>query len=104
MIEGMPARFLMEALIIFVNRDGLAYSFRYMAQATPKGTAKMVVINVNKSVPIIAGSMPPFVMPSVGNSLIKFHDTDDMPFEKISHKITPSTRHTIRVFPNSNNQ
>jgi hypothetical protein len=67
MIDGTPDRFLIEARIIFVNTDGLAYSFRYMAQDIPKGTAKIVVMKVSSNVPITAGRIPPFVIPLVGN-------------------------------------
>ncbi len=59
MIEGIPAKFLIDARIILVSKEGLAYSFRYTAQATPNGTAKTVVINVNKIVPTMAGRIPP---------------------------------------------
>jgi hypothetical protein len=99
MMEGIPDRFRIEALIILVRLDGFAYSLRYTAQATPKGTAKIVVINVSKVVPTIAGRIPPLVIPSEGNLFIKFHDTEGRPFEKISNKIIPRNRHTIIVLP-----
>jgi len=95
----MPAKFRIDARITFVSMEGLAYSFRYTAQATPNGTAKTVVINVNKIVPTMAGNIPPFVIPFVGYSYMKFHDKAGKPFEKISHKIIPKKAHTISVLP-----
>lgn len=99
MMDGIPAKFLIEARIILVSIDGFAYSFRYIAQATPKGTANSVVIKVSNTVPTMAGSIPPLVIPSVGNDDIKFQDKLEYPFEKISHNITPKNKQTMNVLP-----
>ena len=104
MIDGIPARFLMEARMILVSKEGRAYSFRYMAQATPNGTANKVVIKVRIIVPTKAGKIPPLVIPSVGYEDTKFHDKLEKPFEKISHSITPKNKHTIKVLPHRINQ
>lgn len=83
-MEGIPARFLIDALIIFVKAEGFAYSLRYIAQATPNGTENKVVIHVSSKVPMIAGSIPPFVIPLEGNLMMNSHETEDRPFEKMS--------------------
>lgn len=98
-MEGTPAKFLIEARIMFVRRDGLAYSFRYMAQATPKGTENRVVIKVSRTVPIMAGKIPPCVIPFVGKENKNFIDKLENPLEKMSHRITPKNKTTIKVLP-----
>jgi hypothetical protein len=59
---------------MLVSVLGRAYSFRYIAQATPNGTEKTVVIRVSNTVPTIAGNMPPWVIPWVGKDEMKFQD------------------------------
>jgi hypothetical protein len=44
----------------------------------------MVVIKVNKTVPTIAGKMPPLVMPSLGKEKRKSQLKAEYPFEKMS--------------------
>ena len=95
----MPAKFLIDARMVLVSNEGLAYSFKYIAQATPKGTANRVVIKVRITVPTKAGKIPPLVIPSVGNVETKFQDKLLKPFENISHIITPKNAHTNKVLP-----
>ncbi len=103
-MEGMPAKFRIDARIILVSVEGRAYSLRYMAQATPNGTANNVVIKVSTIVPNIAGKIPPWVMPCVGNEAIKLKDILEKPFEKISHNMIPKNKQTINVLPVSISQ
>jgi hypothetical protein len=53
-----------------------------MAQAIPKGMAKMVDTSVTRMVPKIAGKIPPFVMPSIGKRNKKFALITGNPKEK----------------------
>jgi hypothetical protein len=56
-------------------------------------------MKVSNSVPMIAGKMPPFVMPSVGNDVMNCSDILEKPFEKISHMMIMRYKHTIDVLP-----
>jgi hypothetical protein len=48
---------------------------------------------------MMAGSIPPLVMPCVGNEEINSKVKLEKPFEKISHSITAKNKHTINVLP-----
>src|SRR5690554_2658438 len=71
-----------------------------MAQHIPNGIENAAVINVNKTVPIIGVSIPPFVMPSLGMVEINSHESDEAPFDTISQIITKRKKQTISVVDN----
>src|SRR5690606_5424922 len=71
-----------------------------MAQQIPKGIAKIAVINVKSTVPIIGVKIPPAVIPSLGMADTNSHDNDDAPFDTISQIITNKKKHTIMVESN----
>lgn len=50
----------------------------------PKGAATTAVIKVSITVPIIAGKIPPLVIPSVGSVLTKSQVSTGAPFPMIS--------------------
>ena len=70
----------------------------------PNGTAKSMVTKVNNKVPMIAGKMPPSLIPCVGNRLIKCHERLEIPFDPMSNKMIPNKRQTIKVLPNKKTQ
>src|SRR5512133_3496145 len=45
-----------------------------MAVIAPSGTAAIVIISVISAVPTMAGKIPPWVIPSVGNSVGNFQE------------------------------
>jgi len=55
----------------------------------PKGTAKITVMMLTMKVPIMAGKIPPSVMPIRGGWVRKFQERVPTPLIKISNNITP---------------
>lgn len=94
----------MQARINRVSSVLPAYSFRYNAQAIPKGMANKVETSVTDNVPIMAGKIPPVVIPSVGKLNKKSALIDGKPSEKKWYRINIKNRHTISVLPPSKPQ
>src|SRR5665648_435155 len=65
-IDGVPARLLIAIFISQTLRFSLAYSFRYMADNTPRGSAIAMERPMSITVPTMAGNMPPAVMRCLG--------------------------------------
>ena len=65
---GTPARLLIAIRTALVTGPGLAYSRRYRAASTPKGTANSVMMSVMAMVPQIAGKYPPALLDCSGSS------------------------------------
>ena len=68
-IEGTPAKLLTAIRTKRTITPCFAYSFRYTAASTPKGTTAILIIKTMNTVPKIAGKMPPSVLASRGSSL-----------------------------------
>ncbi len=71
-----------------VSRVSRAYSERYTAPPTPMGTATRAVPRVRRSVPMMAGSIPPCFMPPYGMVLRNCQLMATMP----RATMTPTTR------------
>ena len=67
-IEGTPARLFTHILIKATVFPCFAYSFKYTAAITPKGSTAILIIKTIKIVPKIAGNTPPSVFESLGLS------------------------------------
>jgi hypothetical protein len=78
-----------------------AYSFKYIAQLIPNGVETSAVIRVNITVPVMAGRIPPFVIPSFGRELTNAHDRDEAPLLIRSQRITTKKKHTVPVQSNN---
>ena len=77
--EGIPARLMIAIRITLVQRLSGAYSAMYIPAAIPKGTENIAVPMVSQKVPMMAGRIPPWRIPSFGNVVKKFHDIAGAP-------------------------
>src|SRR6185295_5169406 len=68
-IEGTPARLLTAILTRRTKAPCLAYSRRYSAASTPKGTTARLMTMTIMTVPKMAGNIPPSVLASLGSLL-----------------------------------
>ena len=63
----------------------------------PKGIANKAVIKVTNAVPVIAGRIPPLVIPSDGIELMNSQDKEGHPLTTRSYNITSNKRITVPV-------
>ena len=78
--DGTPARFTIASFIILVSRLSFAYSFKYIAAHTPIGRVTAIAHITIERVPIMAGRIPPPLMPSLGMDVRNSQVMADAPF------------------------
>jgi hypothetical protein len=66
-IEGTPERAVIDVSTIFEKKPFPAYSERNTPVKTPRGIATARLNSSTDTEPIIAGNIPPFVIPICGN-------------------------------------
>ena len=70
-IEGTPARLLTAMRTMRTSAPCFAYSRKYSAASTPRGTTMRLIMRTIITVPKMAGKIPPSVFDSRGSSLTK---------------------------------
>src|SRR5918994_3271907 len=101
MMEGTPARLEMLTSTILVSQLSAAYSSRYTAAPTPKGTLTRPIIERSHTEPNKAGQMPELTASEEGKPRINSQLKLGRPSRNMSTSRTPSTTSPKRVETNT---